>query len=171
MNPNTQQLPLWKTGYLPLILGGIGAMASALLMPWVTLVAPSVGTINQGGMATDAGKLFALGVVFLAFVGSSEARSPSSIKRLVLLVGVVVLAVGLFVEYRDITSMVAEVNGDFVHGEVGFGLYAMGIGLSATFVGILRRRSTWALLREMHSGAGRPVNDGELTGHGNEPQP
>ena len=144
MYRNSTQL---TEGYLPLVLGGLGAMASALFMPWVTFTAPSIGRISQSGLATGSGKWFALAVAVLTFVASREALHPSHGKQLTVLVGVVAVAVALFIEYHDIASMAGEINGDVARAQVGFGLYAMGIGISASFAGILRRRSSWALLR------------------------
>jgi hypothetical protein len=130
----------WKTGYMPLIIGGIGAMASALFMPWLTVVAPSVGRITRMGVQTRDGKLFALGLIVLALVARSEARTPKATTRTALAAGFVVLGAALFIEYRDLTRLVAGLNADFAEAKLGFGLYAMGIGVTASFAGVLKRR-------------------------------
>jgi hypothetical protein len=138
MSDNTT---VWKTGYMPLIIGGIGAMASALFMPWLTVVAPSVGQITRIGVQTRDGRLFALGLVVLALLARSEARAPKTTTRTALLVGVVVLAAALVIEYQDLTHLVANLNADFAEARLGFGIYAMGIGLTACITGIVKRRS------------------------------
>ena len=40
---------MWKIGYMPLIIGGIGAMGSALFMPWVVIASPLLGDISRTG--------------------------------------------------------------------------------------------------------------------------
>jgi hypothetical protein len=131
----------WKTGHMPLIIGGIGAMASALFMPWLTVVAPSVGHITRIGVQTRDGRIFALALFVLALVARSEARTPKATTRTALLVGLVVLGAALVIEYQDLTRLVADINADFAQASLGFGPYAMGIGLTASVTGIVKRRS------------------------------
>jgi hypothetical protein len=138
MSDNTT---VWKSGYMPLIIGGIGAMASALFMPWLTVVAPSVGQITRSGVQTRDGRIFALGLLILALLARSEARTPKATTRTALLVGGVVLAASLVIEYQDLTRLVANLNADFAQAQLGFGIYAMGIGLTACLAGIVKRRS------------------------------
>ena len=130
----------WRSGYFPLIIGGIGAMASALLMPWVTVATPFAGQFSRSGLNSEDGKFLALGVLFLACVAALESRSPGATTRSVLLVGVTALAVAVFVEYQHMANLMADVGGDFVQARTGFGVYAMGIGLSCTFAGTIKRR-------------------------------
>jgi hypothetical protein len=130
----------WKSGYMPLIIGGIGAMASALLMPWVTVTSPFVGHISRTGLQLRDGKLFALALVVLALVAWSEARAPKAPTRTVLLVGLVVVGFALAVEYRDLTRLVAGLNADSARARLGFGIFAMGIGLTFSVAGVLKRR-------------------------------
>lgn len=130
----------WTTGYLPLLMGGIGAMGSALLMPWVTVAAPFVGEVTRRGVDTNTGKLFGLGVVLLALVARSEARKTSTTTLSVLLAGGLAMTVGLFLEYRDLTQMVAEIDRDFARARIDFGLCAMGIGLTVFLAGVVKRR-------------------------------
>src|SRR5688572_22623092 len=103
----------WETGYMPLIIGGIGAMGSALLMPWVTVVSPHAGEITRTGIQLGGGWVFALALVVLAFVARREALTPTATTRTALLVGLVVLGVAGAVEYRDLTRLVAAFNADF----------------------------------------------------------
>jgi hypothetical protein len=132
--------PHWKSGYMPLIIGGIGAMGSALFMPWVTVASPFAGAITRTGMQLHDGRLFALGLIALALVARSEARTPKAATRTVLLVGLVVLGVAGAVEYRDLTRLVAGFNADFAEAKLGFGVFAMGLGLTFSVAGVLKRR-------------------------------
>ena len=138
MSENTT---VWKTGYMPLIVGGIGAMASALFMPWLTVVAPSVGQITRIGVQTRDGRLFAIGLVLLALLARSEGRSPRATTRTALLVGAVVMAAALVIEYQDLSRLVHTLNADFADARLGFGIYAMFIGLAMSLTGIVKRRS------------------------------
>jgi hypothetical protein len=138
MSDNTT---VWKTGYMPLIIGGIGAMASALFMPWLTVVSPSIGQITSIGVQTRDGRIFALVLVVLALLARSEARAPKATTRTALLVGVVVLAAALVIEYQDLSQLVANLNADFAEARLGFGIYGMGIGLTACIAGVVKRRS------------------------------
>jgi hypothetical protein len=131
---------MWKTGYMPLIIGGIGAMGSALFMPWVIIASPVLGQISRSGFNSHDGKLFAAGVVVLAVLARFEARTPRAATRTALLVGIVVFAVAGVVEYRDLSSLVGRINTDFGAARLGFGLYALGLGLTATMAGTLKRR-------------------------------
>lgn len=138
MSDNTT---IFKTGYMPLIIGGIGAMASALFMPWLTVVGPSVGQITSIGVQTRDGRIFALGLFVLALLTWSEARAPKAATRTALFVGVVVLGSALVIEYQDLTRLLANLNADFAEAQLGFGIYGMGIGLVTCLTGIAKRRS------------------------------
>ena len=126
---------------MPLIVGGIGAMTSALFMPWLTVVAPSVGQVTAVGVQTRDGRIFALGLVVLALLAWSEARAPKDSTRTALLVGVVVLGAALVIDYQDLTRLVANLNADLADARLGFGIYGMGIGLLSCLTGIVKRRS------------------------------
>ena len=130
----------WKTGYMPLIIGGIGAMGSALLMPWITVFSPVAGEITRTGMQLRDGRLFALALLVLAIVARREARTPSATTRSALLVGLVALGIAGAVEYHDLTRLVAGFNADFAQAKVGFGIFAMGLGLTVSVAGVLKRR-------------------------------
>jgi hypothetical protein len=133
-------------GYLPLIIGGIGAMASALLMPWLILTVPFVGQISRSGLHSQDGRLLAVSLGFLALVAAREARHPSATMRSILLVGVITLAAGVWVEYQHMSRLMAAITDDVVEARTGFGVYAMGIGLCCTFAGTVKR---WAALRSV----------------------
>lgn len=139
---------VWKTGYMPLILGGIGAMASALFMPWLTVVAPSVGQITRLGVQTRDGRLFALGLLALALLARSEGRAPRAGTRTALLAGTVVLAAALVIEYQDLSRLVANLNADFAEARLGFGIFGMGIGVTTLLIGIVKRRNLAARVIE-----------------------
>ena len=130
----------WRTGYMPLIIGGIGAMGSALLMPWITVVSPHTGEITRNGIQQRGGWFFALALVVLALVARREALTPSPATRTALLVGLVVLGIAGAVEYRDLTRLVAGFNADFAQAKLGFGIFAMGLGLTFSVAGVLKRR-------------------------------
>lgn len=130
----------WKTGYMPLIIGGIGAMGSALLMPWLTVGSPSIGEITRIGLQTRDGRLFALGLIVLAVLARTEARTPNATTRTILLAGFVILGAALFIEYQDLTRLVGNLNADFAEAKLGFGPYAMGIGLVVSVTGVVKRR-------------------------------
>ncbi len=130
----------WKTGYMPLIIGGIGAMASALFMPWVTVISPVAGEITRTGMQLRDGRLFILALIILAVLARREALAPSASTRTVLLVGLVALGVAGAVEYRDLTHLVAGFNADFAQAKLGFGIFAMALGLTMSLAGVLKRR-------------------------------
>ena len=132
--------PHWHSGYMPLIIGGIGAMGSALFMPWVVVASSITGAISRTGIQLHDGRFFALGLVALALVAWSEARTPRALTRTVLLVGLVVLGLAGAVEYRDLTRMVAGINDDGAVAKVGFGIFAMGLGLTFSVAGVLKRR-------------------------------
>ena len=132
--------PHWRSGYMPLVIGGIGAMGSALLMPWVTVASPVAGAITRTGIQLHDGRLFALGLIALALVARREAYRPKAATRTVLLVGLVVLGVAGAVEYRDLTRLVAGFNADFADAKLGFGVFAMGLGLTFSLAGVLKRR-------------------------------
>jgi hypothetical protein len=138
MSDNTT---IWKSGYMPLIIGGVGAMTSALFMPWLTVVAPSVGQITRIGVQTRDGRIFAVGLFVLALIARSEARAPKAATRTALLVGAVVLGSALVIEYQDLTRLVANLNADFADARLGFGIYGMGIGLLSCLTGIVKRRT------------------------------
>lgn len=132
---------VWKTGYMPLIVGGIGAMTSALFMPWLTVAAPSVGQISRLGVQTRDGRLFAVGLVLLALLARSEGRAPKASTRTALFVGAVVMAAALVIEFQDLSRLVDRLNADFAEARLGFGIFGMGIGVSAFLTGIVKRRS------------------------------
>jgi hypothetical protein len=125
---------------MPLIIGGIGTMGSALLLPWLTVAAPSVGEITRLGIQTRDGRLFALGLLVLAVLAWSEARTPNSGTRTALLVGMVVLGATVFIEYQDLTRLVGTLNDDISQARLGFGIYGMGLGLTVSVAGVLKRR-------------------------------
>ena len=132
--------PHWRSGYMPLIIGGIGAMGSALLMPWVVVASPITGALSRTGIQLHDGRFFALGLLALALVAWSEARAPRAATRTVLLVGLVLLGVAGAVEYRDLTRLVAGFNDDGATARLGFGIFAMGLGLTFSVAGVLKRR-------------------------------
>jgi hypothetical protein len=125
---------------MPLIIGGIGAMGSALFMPWITVVSSSTGQITRTGMQLRSGWLFAAALVVLAIVARREAFTPTAATRTALLVGLVVLGIAGAVEYRDLTRLVAGFNSDFAQAKLGFGIFAMGLGLTFSVAGVLKRR-------------------------------
>ncbi len=125
---------------MPLIIGGIGAMGSALFMPWITVVSPYAGQITRTGIQLHGGWLFALALVVLAVVARREAVSPSASTRTALLVGLVVLGIAGVVEYRDLTRLAAGFDADFAQARLGFGIFAMGLGLTFSIAGVLKRR-------------------------------
>lgn len=130
----------WRTGYMPLIIGGIGAMGSALLMPWIHVASPYAGDITRTGLQLRSGWIFALALVVLAVVARSEALCPSAGTRTALLVGLVVLGFAGVMEYRDLTRLAAGFNAEFVQAKLGFGIFAMGLGLTFSLTGVLKRR-------------------------------
>ena len=130
----------WKTGYMPLVIGGIGMMGSALLMPWLNVVTPDTGEITRTGLQLRGGWLFALALFILAFVARREAFSPDAATRTALLVGFAVLGIAGVVEYRDLTRLVAGFNADFGQAKLGFGVFAMGLGFTFSVAGVLKRR-------------------------------
>ncbi len=130
----------WTSGYMPLIIGGIGAIGSALLMPWVTVASPELGRLTQTGINGPAGRFFAVALVVLAVVARLEAGAPRSATRAALLAGLITVAVAGVIEYRDLSSLVQRINGDFGEARLGFGLYAMGLGVTAATSGVLKRR-------------------------------
>lgn len=131
----------WTTGYMPLIIGGIGAMGSALLMPWLTVASPWIGQITRVGLQTRDGRLFALGLIVLALLARTEARTPNASTRTILLAGFVLFGATLVIEYQDLTRLVGDLNADFAEAKLGFGPYAMGIGLVMSVTGVVKRRT------------------------------
>jgi hypothetical protein len=125
---------------MPLIIGGIGAMGSALLMPWVTVASPFAGVVSRTGLQLHDVRLFAVALIALGLLAWSEARRPRATTRSALLVGLVALAVAGVMEYRDLTQMVAGLNAEFSGAKLGFGIFAMGIGLMFSVAGVLKRR-------------------------------
>ena len=125
---------------MPLIIGGIGAMGSALFMPWVTVASPFAGVVTRTGMQLHDVRLFAFGLIALGLVAWSEARSPRATTRTALLVGLIALGLAGVMEYRDLTQMVASLNADFSQAKLGFGIFAMGLGLAFSLGGVLKRR-------------------------------
>ena len=125
---------------MPLIIGGIGAMGSALLMPWVTVASPFAGAVSRTGLQLHDVRLFALGLIALALLAWSEARSPRATTRSALLVGLVAFGVAGVMEYRDLTQMVSSLNADFAGAKLGFGPFAMGLGFMFSLAGVLKRR-------------------------------
>ena len=138
MHENTT---VWKTGYMPLIVGGIGAMASALFMPWVSVASPAVGQVTRIGVQTRDGRLFAIGLVLLAVLAWNEGRAPRETTRTALLVGALVMAAALVIEFQDLTRLVANLDAGFSDARLEFGVVGMGIGLTAFSTGIVKRRS------------------------------
>jgi hypothetical protein len=130
----------WKTRYMPLIIGGIGAMASGLLMPWVIVASPFAGAVTRTGIQLHDGRFFALGLIVLALVARSEARTPKATTRTVLLIGLLVFGVAGAVEFRDLTHLVARFKADLAEAKLGFGIFAMGLGLTFSVAGVLKRR-------------------------------
>jgi hypothetical protein len=137
MNANAT---IWKTGYMPLIIGGIGAMGSALFMPWVIIASPVAGRISRTGLNTHDGKFFAFAVVVLAVLAHFEARTPRVTTRFALLVGGVTVAVAAVVEYRDLSNVVVAINSDLGQAQLGFGIFALGLGLTFLIAGTVKRR-------------------------------
>ena len=130
----------WKTGYMPLIIGGIGAMGSALLMPWLTLASPFVGPIARTGLHMRDGRFLAVGLIVLALIARSEARRPRPATRTALLAGFGLLAVALVFEYRQLTGLAAGFDAESVQARLGFGFFAMALGLTTSIGGVLKRR-------------------------------
>jgi len=130
----------WRSGYMPLIIGGIGMMGSALFMPWLTVVSPFAGAVTRTGIQLRDGKLFALALIALAVVARSEAYRPSASTRTALLIGLVVLGFAGIVEYRDLTSVVGDFTAEGAQARLGFGIFAMGLGLTFSIAGLLKRR-------------------------------
>ena len=130
----------WNTGYMPLIIGGIGAMGSALLMPWIHVASPYAGGITRTGLQLRSGWLFALALVVLAVLARREALSPSAGTRTALLIGLVVLGIAGAVEYRGLTRLAAGFTAEFAPARLGFGIFAMGLGLTFSLAGVLKRR-------------------------------
>ncbi|MEW6477146.1 MAG: hypothetical protein AB1679_33235 [Actinomycetota bacterium] len=153
----SENATVWKTGYMPLIIGGIGAMASALFMPWLTVVAPPVGEITRMGIQTRDGRLFALALLVLAVLARTEARTPNNSTRTILLVGFVVLGAALVIEYQDLSRLVADLNADFSEARLGFGLYAMGLGLTSSVTGVVKRRLLAARVIEQQLSESSPL--------------
>ena len=125
---------------MPLVIGGIGAMGSALFMPWVTFASPVAGVVSRTGIQLHDVRLFAFGLIALALVAWREAHSPSATTRTALLVGLVALGVAGVMEYRDLTQLVAGLNADATQAKLGFGIFAMGVGLMFSLAGVLKRR-------------------------------
>jgi hypothetical protein len=125
---------------MPLIIGGIGAMGSALFMPWVVIASPVLGDISRTGFNSRDGKLFAAGLVVLAVLARFEAQTPRPATRTALLVGGALMAVAAAVEYRELHSLAAGINAEFGQARLGFGLFALGLGLTAMLAGTLKRR-------------------------------
>lgn len=125
---------------MPLIIGGIGAMGSALLMPWIHVVSPVTGAVTRTGLQLRSGWIFALALVLLAVVARREAFTPSPAARTALLVGIVVLGIAAAVEYRDLTRLATGFNAEFARAKLGFGIFAMGLGLTFSVAGVLKRR-------------------------------
>jgi len=148
---------IWKTGYMPLIIGGVGAMASALIMPWLTVISPSVGEITRMGVQIRDGRIFAVALLVLALIARSEARSPKATTRTVLLVGFVVLASALVIEFQDLSRVVGHLNADFADAKLGFGIYAMGIGCATSIAGVVKRRGLAARVIEQQLTESSPL--------------
>jgi hypothetical protein len=125
---------------MPLVIGGIGAMGSALFMPWVTFTSPVAGVVSRTGMQLHDVRLFAFGLIALAVVAWREAHSPSATTRTALLVGLIALGVAGVMEYRDLSQLVAGLNADAAQAKLGFGIFAMGVGLMFSLAGVLKRR-------------------------------
>ena len=132
--------PEWTSGYMPLIIGGIGAMGSALLMPWLTVSSPVIGQMAQTGLHLRDGRFLAVGLIVLALFARSEARTPRTATRTALLAGFVLLAVALVFEYRQLTGLAAAFNAQFAQARLGFGFFAMALGLTTSIGGVLKRR-------------------------------
>ena len=137
MNANAT---MWKTGYMPLIIGGIGAMGSALFMPWIIIASPTAGRIARTGFDTHDGKFFAFAVVVLAVLARFEARTPRQPTRFALLVGAVTVAVAALIEFRDLANVVTTINADLGQAQIGFGIFALGLGLTFLLAGVVKRR-------------------------------
>jgi hypothetical protein len=125
---------------MPLVIGGIGAMGSALFMPWLIVVSPFAGAITRTGMQLRDGRLFALALIVLAVIARSEAYRPRAATRTALLVGLVALGFAGMVEYRDLTSLVSGFTTEGARAKLGFGIFAMGLGLTFSIAGVLKRR-------------------------------
>jgi hypothetical protein len=124
---------------MPLIIGGIGAMGWALFMPWVTVASPVTGVVSRTGIQLHDVRLFAFGLIALALVAWSEARSPRATTRSALLVGLIAFGLAAVMEYRDLTQMVSSLNADFAGAKLGFGIFAMALGLLFSLAGVLKR--------------------------------
>jgi len=145
--------PHWRSGYMPLIIGGIGAMGSALLMPWVIISSPDAGLISRTGMQLHDGRFFALGLIALALLAWSEARAPKAATRTALLIGLLVLGVAGTVEYRDLVHVVDGFNADASQAKLGFGIFALGLGFTFSLAGVMKRRIALRPVAEPAEGA------------------
>src|SRR4029079_12743829 len=96
--------------------------------------------VSRTGIQLHDGRFFALGLIVLALVAWSEARTPKALTRAVLLIGLILLGLAGAVEYRDLTRMVAAINDDGAVAKLGFGIFAMGLGLTFSVAGVLERR-------------------------------
>jgi hypothetical protein len=104
------------------------------------VISPFTGAITRTGIQLRDGKLFALALIVLAALARLEAFRPRAATRTALLAGLLVLGFAGIVEYRDLTSLVAGFAEEGGRGNLGFGVFAMGLGLTFSVAGVLKRR-------------------------------
>ena len=120
------------------LIAGAGAAIVGSFLPWATITAVFVGTINKSGVQGGDGWIsIALAVPLLVF-GVRAARSLGAVPVGWSIVLALVLGAFAVFEVSDASNKVsaanAAVNG-YGHADVGFGLWLVIIGAVATLVG------------------------------------
>jgi hypothetical protein len=127
-----------RSGAYAAIVAGIGIGLSAFL-PWITVTAPFVGTINKSGLDGGGDGIFALGMgIVIALLGLKlatasvswhQSRSRAFTSALMLLVSVLAAAVAI-IDGGDASSRLARATSEssgFARGSVGAGIVLLGV--------------------------------------------
>jgi zinc-ribbon domain len=140
VSPSTEQLVPFA-----IALGGLLVVIGSFL-PWATLRAPFVGTLNKSGMEGGDGVISLILGITLAGAAYQIYRGGASRRLMIatLIVAALVFALGVF-EYIDVQNRIDEATAqsDFVSGSVGAGLWTLFVGavIAATAdVAAIRKR-------------------------------
>ena len=122
----------WFSDGLGVMVGGVAAIAVALLLPWMTATAAFAGEIDRSGLDTGDGRFVGVLVLLAGWLLYREAAAPDQRLRMAIGLVLAMVTVALVYDFVDITDRIDEVNdSELATGEVGSGLYLAVIGAVA----------------------------------------
>lgn len=124
---------------------GYGAGAALIVgsfLPWATITAPFVGTVNKNGMEADGIVTLILGVIVAGVAFSWRDGGPKPIPVLVMGIAAAVAVLLVIVDFVDLAEWASD-DEEFVSTSIGVGLYVCALGAAgAVAAAVLKSRAT-----------------------------